>query len=72
MQAIWFIINVAFVTALIAMLFSHRALTEAKENGAAAERIGNLQKRRNILAILSIVLFTAMSASFVMNMKLNG
>lgn len=70
--AVWFVVNMFFVAAAIVYLFMHRAVALGKQQGASAERIKTLTKRRNITAVISIVLFLAMCASFVVNMKING
>ncbi|RIX54162.1 hypothetical protein D3P08_07935 [Paenibacillus nanensis] len=69
---IWFVVNTLFVAAAIAFLFMHRAVTLEKQQGSSAERLKTLVKRRNVTAVLSILLFIAMCASFVVNMKING
>lgn len=70
--AVWFVVNMFFVASAILFLFMQRAVTIGKQQGASAERTHTLAKRRNISAVISIVLFLAMCASFVANMKING
>lgn len=70
--AVWFVVNSLFVAAAIVFLFMQRAVTLGKQQGATAERLHTLAKRRSLAAVISIVLFLAMCASFVANMKING
>ncbi|MFD0586773.1 hypothetical protein ACFQZE_02070 [Paenibacillus sp. GCM10027627] len=69
---IWFIVNMMFVASAIVFLFMHRAVTEAKGQGVEAGRLSVLMRRRKVLAVVSILLFVAMSASFMANMMING
>ncbi|GKU79678.1 hypothetical protein L3i20_v240750 [Paenibacillus sp. L3-i20] len=70
--AVWFIVNILFVTSAIVTLFMQRAYTEGKSQAAAPEKLKSLKSRRQILIVITIILFIAMCASFVMNMKING
>lgn len=70
--AVWFVVNMLFVAALIFCLFMQRAVTIGKLQEAAAERMAVLKSRRNVMAVIAILLFAAMCAAFVVNMKLNG
>ncbi|REK77370.1 hypothetical protein [Paenibacillus paeoniae] len=70
--AVWFITNMLFVASIITFLFMHRFVTQSQLQGAGAERIGTLKRRRTFMAIISMVTFIAMCASFVINMKVNG
>ncbi len=69
---IWFLINLVFVTAVITFLFMQRSYTEARGNGADTAHVKRLDRRRKLAGIVSIVLFVAMAASFMTNMRLNG
>jgi len=70
--AIWFVINLFFVSSAIAFLFMHRAAAAAREQGEPAERLTRRLKLRNAIGVFAIVAFLAMSASFLINMRLNG
>ncbi|MCM3627318.1 hypothetical protein M3194_08070 [Paenibacillus glycanilyticus] len=70
--AIWFVINMFFVASVITLLFMHRSVTEAVQDPAGAARLAAAKKRRKVVSILSLVLFLAMCASFLINMRLNG
>ncbi|MFF2482025.1 hypothetical protein [Paenibacillus sp. NPDC058071] len=70
--AIWFLINLLFVASLITFLFMQRAVTEAANNGSEPDKQQKARQRRNVTAFLSIALLVAMSASFLINMRLNG
>lgn len=72
MQLVWFVINIFFVGSLIVMLFAHRGVTEAQRQGAPAARLTKLKRVRMSLQILTVLLFVAMTASFLINMKVNG
>jgi hypothetical protein len=61
-----------FVAALIVCLFMHRAVTIGKLQEASVERMAALKGRRNVITVIAILLFAAMCAAFVVNMKLNG
>ncbi|CAM4525204.1 CBS domain containing-hemolysin-like protein [Paenibacillus endophyticus] len=69
---IWFVVNLFFVVSVVAYMFMHRSYTEAKRQSNDAAIIRKLNMRRMLVGILSIVLFVAMSASFMINMRLNG
>lgn len=68
---IWFLLNILFVTSAIVYLFQHRAYAQAKQHSDAA-RLRTVARRRTVAGIVAIALFIAMSASFIMNMKING
>ncbi|MBH5318092.1 hypothetical protein I6N90_09760 [Paenibacillus sp. GSMTC-2017] len=70
--AVWFVVNMIFVTSAIVTLFMQRAYTEGKSNGANPERLQVLKFRRQLFIIVTVILFVAMCASFVINMKING
>ncbi|MCR2803142.1 hypothetical protein [Paenibacillus soyae] len=70
--AVWFVVNMLFVAALIVCLFMQRAVTIGKLQEVSAERMAVLTRRRNVLAAVSVLLFAGMCAAFVVNMKLNG
>ncbi|WP_028559984.1 hypothetical protein [Paenibacillus pinihumi] len=72
MQLVWFAVNIFFVGSLIVMLFVHRSFSEAKQQGSAPERLQRLGRFRNAMFALTLILFVAMSASFLANMRLNG
>ncbi|WP_169081927.1 hypothetical protein [Paenibacillus sp. PL91] len=69
---IWFIVNMLFVTSIITFLFMQRSYSETKRQSSDAALIKRLNARRKLVGLLSIVLFIAMSASFMINMRLNG
>ncbi|MFF2887731.1 hypothetical protein [Paenibacillus sp. NPDC057967] len=70
--AVWFITNMLFVASIIVFLFMHRFVTQGQLQGAGADRIGTLKRRRAVMGVVSILTFIAMCASFVINMKVNG
>lgn len=70
--ALWFFINIGFVASLIMFLFMHRAYTEAKNNSADTIRLNHTSRNMKLIGAVSAVLFVAMCASFLINMKLNG
>ncbi|GGF86861.1 hypothetical protein [Paenibacillus abyssi] len=72
MGQIWFIVNLFFVISFIVLLFNHRAVLDAKLNGADSSRLIKLKKRRNTLIILTVALFIAMAGSFMVHMRING
>jgi hypothetical protein len=61
-----------FVVSIITFLFIHRSYTEKKRQSSDMALINRLNTRRKLFGVLSIVLFIAMSASFMINMRLNG
>ncbi|MDQ8736661.1 hypothetical protein [Paenibacillus sp. LHD-38] len=69
---IWFVVNMLFVVSIITYMFMHRSYAEAKRQSNDSELLKRLNTRRLLVGILSIVLFLAMSASFMINMRLNG
>jgi hypothetical protein len=69
---IWFLVNMLFVTAVITFLFMQRAFSEARNGSAEPSLLERLNRRRKLAGIISIVLFVAMAASFMTNMRLNG
>ncbi|OBZ08130.1 MULTISPECIES: hypothetical protein [Bacillales] len=69
---IWFFVNMLFVASIITYMFMHRSFTETKRQSGDMALINRLNTRRKLFGILSIVLFVAMSASFMINMRLNG
>lgn len=69
---IWFLFNILFVTSAIVFLFQHRTYAQAKQQRLDAARLGTLARRRTVTAVIAIAMFVAMSASFIMNMKLYG
>ncbi|WP_042162719.1 hypothetical protein [Paenibacillus gorillae] len=70
--AIWFFINILFVVTLIMFLFMQRSVSEAAANTNEPDKLRRAKMRRNATAIVSIALLIAMSASFLINMRLNG
>lgn len=68
----WFFVNMLFVVTIITYLFLHRSYTETKRLSGDSALIKRLDARRKLVGVLSIVLFVAMSVSFVINMRLNG
>ncbi|GGG56605.1 hypothetical protein [Paenibacillus radicis (ex Gao et al. 2016)] len=70
--AIWFFINILFVVSLIMFLFVQRSVSEAAANTNEPDKLRRAKQRRNVTAIVSIALLVAMSASFLINMRLNG
>lgn len=72
-QQIWFIVNCFFVASLIAYLFVHRSYAEAKRQaGHNRRRLSRINRGRIALGVASAVLFVLMSASFLINMRVNG
>ncbi|MEV5028581.1 hypothetical protein [Paenibacillus sp. LPE1-1-1.1] len=69
---IWFVVNMLFVVSIITFMFMHRSYTEAKRQSNDSLLLKQLNARRMLAGILSIVLFLAMAASFMINMRLNG
>ncbi|MCU6707712.1 hypothetical protein M6D81_03230 [Paenibacillus sp. J5C_2022] len=69
---IWFLLNILFVTSAIVFLFQHRNYAQAKQQHSDAARLGSLARRRTVSAVIAIAMFIAMSASFILNMKING
>ncbi|GIQ61931.1 hypothetical protein PACILC2_04990 [Paenibacillus cisolokensis] len=53
-------------------LFSHRAVTEARHAGEGESRLHKLKVRRRIFGMVAAVAFVVMTASFLINMRLNG
>jgi len=71
LTAIWFVINLAFVAAAIAFLFVSRAVQEAARRGDAPSA-SRLRRVRTLVGIMAVVLFVAMAAVFLTNMRVNG
>lgn len=71
-SGIWFLTNMVFVISVVAFLFAHRAVTEGRRLQVAATRLSASIRLRRTIGIASIVLFVAMAASFMINMKVNG
>ncbi|OMF34228.1 hypothetical protein BK133_12980 [Paenibacillus sp. FSL H8-0548] len=69
---IWFFVNMLFVVSVITYMFMHRSYMETRRQSSDKGLITRLNNRRKLIGVLSIVLFVAMSASFMINMKLNG
>lgn len=69
---IWFFINMLFVVSIISYMFMHRSYSESKRLSNDSALINKLNTRRKLVGIISILLFVAMSASFIINMRLNG
>lgn len=69
---IWFLVNILFVVSVITYLFMHRSYTETKRQSNDSELLNRLDRRRKLVACLSIVFFLAMAVSFMINMRLNG
>jgi len=69
---IWFFINMLFVVSIISYMFMHRSYSESKRLSNDSALINKLNIRRKLVGIISILLFVAMSASFMINMRLNG
>ncbi|MGG1635772.1 hypothetical protein BK120_07930 [Paenibacillus sp. FSL A5-0031] len=69
---IWFFINMLFVVSIISYMFMHRSYSESKRLSNDSALINKLNTRRKLVGIISILLFVAMSASFMINMRLNG
>jgi hypothetical protein len=61
-----------FVASIITFLFMHHSYSETKRQSNDAALIKRLNARRKLVGFLSIILFLAMSASFMINMRLNG
>ncbi|CAM3118511.1 hypothetical protein PALU110988_02500 [Paenibacillus lupini] len=70
--AIWFVVNMLFVASVITLLFMHRFVTEAAMDPAGVQRLAVAKRRRKIVSFVSLLLFLAMCASFLINMRLNG
>lgn len=70
--AVWFIVNLFFVASVIVFLFMHRAYAMGKQQGADMSKLAQLNLRRRWAGIGAVLLFVAMSASFVINMAVNG
>lgn len=68
----WFLFNIGFVVSIIIFMFMHRSYSLAKGQLNNAEQISRLNRWRKLLGLLSIFMFVAMAASFVINMRLNG
>ncbi|MFD1955884.1 hypothetical protein ACFSL6_17345 [Paenibacillus thailandensis] len=72
-QQIWFVVNCLFVASLIAFLFAQRMLADARrEDAHNRPRLARINRGRIALGIASAVLFVLMSASFLINMRVNG
>lgn len=69
---VWFLVNLLFVASAITYLFMHRAYAEKKRETNDALLLGRLNRRRKLAGALSILLFLAMAAAFMTNMRLNG
>jgi len=69
---VWFLANIVFVVCVIAYLFAHRSVSEARHTEAEPNKIQSLVRRRKALGIASLVMFLVMAGSFMMNMKVNG
>ncbi|MCA0754545.1 hypothetical protein KP806_05740 [Paenibacillus sp. N4] len=69
---VWFLVNLLFVASAITYLFMHRAYTEKKRETDDAILLDRLNRRRKLAGALSILLFIAMAAAFMTNMRLNG
>ncbi|MEK3881580.1 hypothetical protein [Paenibacillus sp. PL2-23] len=70
--AVWFVVNMLFVASLIICLFMQRAVTIGRLQEASEDRVKTLKGRRNVMAAIAVLLFAAMCASIVINMKVNG
>ncbi|KQO17531.1 hypothetical protein [Paenibacillus sp. Leaf72] len=70
--AVWFIVNMFFVTSLILFLFMQRSYTLAKLESGNGDKLRKAHKIRLTFGIISLILFVAMVASFLINMRLNG
>ena len=69
---IWFIVNSLFVVSIIVYMFMHRSYAEAKLRSEDAGKLQRIGGRKRLMGWLSILLFIAMIASFLVNMKVNG
>ncbi|MUT66721.1 hypothetical protein [Paenibacillus sp. NEAU-GSW1] len=69
--AIWFLINILFVVSIIVFLFLQRSVKE-QSAGADQDKLQRAKRGRNATAAISVLLFLAMCASFLINMRLNG
>ncbi|NIK77436.1 hypothetical protein FHS15_002572 [Paenibacillus castaneae] len=69
---IWFFVNALFVISVITFMFMQRSYSETKNVKNDADLIKRLDRRRKLVGGLSILLFVAMAASFMINMRLNG
>lgn len=70
-QAVWFVVNILFVVAMITTLFVHQALSKAKLEGEKS-KVKRVTTQRNTLALLSALLFIGMCFAFLTNMRVNG
>lgn len=70
-QAMWFAVNILFVIAIISTMFVHHAVSLAKSSGVTG-KVKRVTTLRNILAILSALLFIGMCFAFLTNMRING
>jgi hypothetical protein len=71
LTAVWFVINIFFVASFIVTLFAQRTFSVALEQ-SNPQKINRFRKIRNLFVVITIVLFIAMSAAFLSNMRLNG
>ncbi|WP_338551866.1 hypothetical protein [Paenibacillus sp. KS-LC4] len=70
--AVWFIVNMFFVASLILFLFMQRSYTLAKLEAGSSDKLRKAHNMRLTFGIISLILFVAMVASFLINMRLNG
>lgn len=72
LTAVWFVINIFFVVSFIVTLFIQRAFSVASLERSNPQKISRLKVWRNLLVIVTIILFIAMSGAFLTNMRING
>lgn len=72
LTAVWFVINIFFVTSFIVTLFVHRAVTNANLERGNPQRAAKLKTIRNVCIVVTAILFVAMSTAFLANMRING
>jgi sterol desaturase/sphingolipid hydroxylase (fatty acid hydroxylase superfamily) len=72
LTAVWFVINIFFVASFIVTLFAQRTFSVAALEQSNPQKINRFRKIRNLFVVITIVLFIAMSAAFLSNMRLNG
>ncbi|EFM09909.1 conserved hypothetical protein [Paenibacillus curdlanolyticus YK9] len=71
-SGLWFLTNMVFVACIIAYLFAHRSVSEARRMDTPVDRIRTLSRRRMALGVASVVMFFVMAGCFMINMRLNG
>ncbi|MWC29246.1 hypothetical protein [Paenibacillus sp. MMS18-CY102] len=71
-SGIWFLTNMVFVASIIAFLFAHRSVSEARRTDPSPARLRKLSRVRLALGVGSIVMFFVMAGCFMINMRVNG